>query len=515
VPPLAANGMSSQAFNTHFPHTVRTTETRVCSDCHVSQQGDNNAWLAQVLLLGTGYVNFMGLHCYVACGHDGFDAVPVTEWTEPQAVKGSYLHRLAYPKDFAAFSRQPTHPVPDSRHHHGDGTIRSLQLRGEYLYTASGSGGFRVYDVANVANKGFSERLVTAPVSPLGQDTHVRTRDATAVALATSNRVSLSRVWRPENQELSPYQDRSQALHETYRYAYITDRYEGLILVDIDCLTDGEPQNNFLDRAVTFNPEGVLDGAVNLAVAGTTVYVCCNRGVVAVDVSEPTHPRVLAEVGAPGIVSPTSICVQFRYAFVSDAEGVKVLDVTWPARMRAVPGATVPVPEARSVYAARTHAFVASGTQGLVILDIERPEAPRLDQVWNADGRITDLHDVKVAMTNDSVYAYLADGENGLRIASLVSPEDPDRSAYAFAPRPRPRLIATYRTHGPALAISRALDRDRAVDESGHQMAVFGRLGGRPMNLEEMQRLYLRNGRVYTVVDQPDERNRIPVDNQE
>jgi len=34
-------------------------------------------------------------------------------------------------------------------------------------------------------------------------------------------------------------------------------------------------------------------------------------------------------------------------------------------------------------------------------------------------------------------------------------------------------------------------DRDRAVDETGHQIAVFGRLGSRPFTLEEMRRLYL------------------------
>ena len=64
--------------------------------------------------------------------------------------------------------------------------------------------------------------------------------------------------------------------------------------------------------------------------------------------------------------------------------------------------------------------------------------------------------------------------------------------AFGFSPRPSPKLIATFHTHEPALAISKGLDRDRAVDESGNQAAVFGRRGGRPLNLEEMQRMYLR-----------------------
>ena len=38
---------------------------------------------------------------------------------------------------------------------------------------AEGSGGFRVYDVASIANKGLSERILSAPFSPLGHDTHI------------------------------------------------------------------------------------------------------------------------------------------------------------------------------------------------------------------------------------------------------------------------------------------------------------------------------------------------------
>jgi hypothetical protein len=47
------------------------------------------------------------------------------------------------------------------------------------------------------------------------------------------------------------------------------------------------------------------------------------------------------------------------------------------------------------------------------------------------------------------------------------------------------------------------MDRDRAVDESGNQIAVFGRRGSRPFNKEELQRLYLRGGKLYTVSDSP------------
>jgi hypothetical protein len=90
-------------------------------------------------------------------------------------------------------------------------------------------------------------------------------------------------------------------------------------------------------------------------------------------------------------------------------------------------------------------------------------------------------------------------------VLQLTSPETVP-GYLGFSPRPEPRWIAGHHTDGPALAISRGLDRDRAVDESGDQVSVFNRIGARPFTLEEMQRLYLRNGKVYTVRDELGER---------
>jgi hypothetical protein len=98
-PPISSSGFSSQAFAPHFPHTVRRTETKMCSDCHVSANNDNNAIMAQLTLQGTNFVNFVGMHSWVGLT-GGFEAVRVTEWDEPQAVLGSYLHRMAYPDYF-------------------------------------------------------------------------------------------------------------------------------------------------------------------------------------------------------------------------------------------------------------------------------------------------------------------------------------------------------------------------------------------------------------------------------
>jgi len=162
----------------------------------------------------------------------------------------------------------------------------------------------------------------------------------------------------------------------------------------------------------------------------------------------------------------------------------------------------VKLDDARNVTVSRATSYVSAGKNGVALVNVEQPEHPRLDQIFTADGQLNDVNDVKIGAVDASVFAYVADGRNGLRILQVISPEDSPES-YGFSPRPTPKLIATYRTSGPALAVSRGIDRDRAVDESGNQLAVFGRRGARPFNRAEAEKLYLRDGKLYTVTDGP------------
>ena len=176
-----------------------------------------------------------------------------------------------------------------------------------------------------------------------------------------------------------------------------------------------------------------------------------------------------------------------------------------PAAPRLIDGAVIPLADARDIYVARTYAYVADGKDGIAIIDVKNPEKPRVAQMYTADGQLNDAHQVKIAMTNASLFAYVADGKNGLRILQLTSPETMPTYA-GFSPRPEPQLIATYKTKGEALAVSKALDRDRATDESGNQIAVFGRRGARPFTFEEVQRMLRTNGgkgEYFSVGDEP------------
>src|SRR6185295_18597530 len=165
---ISADGLSGIAFSSNVPHTVRgaaptikgrpvnpdanlpgRSETKSCTDCHLSKKNDNNAIMAQLLMQGTGYVNFMGRYSWVAAKDHGLHGVVVTEQDEPQTVIGSSLHQLAFPDNYK--QHQHNHfKLKYSYEHSGrdigdrftkpfkKAEILSVQPRGEYLYAACG-----------------------------------------------------------------------------------------------------------------------------------------------------------------------------------------------------------------------------------------------------------------------------------------------------------------------------------------------------------------------------------------
>ena len=490
APTISAAGFNGNAFNTHPPHTVRAQETKNCTDCHVSTDGDNNAWMSTLLMLGSNQVNFMTRYIYVAQDSGGVGAVAFTERDEPSAAYGSHFHQVAYPRNFAE------HQARGGRltevHSHG-GRSNQVQLYGEYLLSTGGSRGFEVFDIANVGNKDYAQRIVTAPFS--NQVMKVDTQDATGFAIGSNSPLDPKRVQLPENEE--------QPVAPIFGYAFISDRVEGLVIVDITTVSDGIPTNNSLRRTAAFNPGNELAGATSITLGGNYAYITSPTGLFVVDVSKPTTPAIVARVPAPQLNKPTRVAIQFRYAFVIDADGLKVINISEPTRPAVVANARVPIAQAHGIYVARTYAYIAAGRQGLVIVDIEKAEQPRIDQEFTANGAITDARDVKVGMIATSLFAFIADGPGGLKVIELTSPATvPGNQGYA--PRPAPRLVSSARTNGTAIGISEGYRRDRAVDESGNQMSVFGRRGARPFNQQEMRKLYMKpDGTVWTVTNRP------------
>src|SRR5262249_6417777 len=162
--------------------------------------------------------------------------------------------------------------------------------------------------------------------------------------------------------------------------------------------------NNFLERALTWNPGGVLDGARHITIGGYYLYIATPRGIVIVSVADPKSPTLVAQIP---LADARSSALQFRYLFVTSAEGLRAFDVTDPRSPRAA-GNAIPLGDAHRVFVARTYAYVAAGRDGLVIVDVERPEAMKEYLRFGAGGQLRDARDVVIGTTNASLFAYVA-----------------------------------------------------------------------------------------------------------
>src|SRR5262249_60407611 len=98
--------------------------------------------------------------------------------------------------------------------------------------------------------------------------------------------------------------NKEQPVAPYFGYVSVTDKYEGLILVGIGKTVDGHPDNNFLKRDLTFNPDGLLDGAVSVTIVGHYAYVCCDVGLVVISLEKPTEPKVMCVLGEKETIHP-------------------------------------------------------------------------------------------------------------------------------------------------------------------------------------------------------------------
>ena len=210
------------------------------------------------------------------------------------------------------------------------------------------------------------------------------------------------------------------------------------------------------------------------------------RGLFVIDVSDPTHPRLAGQLTGDFLRNPRCVAIQFRYAFVTDDDGLKVVDITESRRDRFRCRRGCRSAKQRRASLRRAH----------LRLRRERSGRPR-DHRRRKSGAAATRPDV----------------QRGRRAQRHARSADRQRQRLAVRARRRwqkwiARRSADFARHrarragiqpAPESEIDRDLSdarrsdlrfaragRDRVVDETGGQTVVFGRRGARPFHLSEM-----------------------------
>src|SRR4029077_4420851 len=140
-----------------------------------------------------------------------------------------------------------------------------------------------------------------------------------------------------------------------YAFVYVSDREEGLVGSNGATLVVGNPDKNYFERDVTYHPKGALTGASFVTAAGHRLYMTTPRGLFVIDCTDPMNPRLAGQFTGAFLRNPHCVAIQFRYAFVTDDDGLKVLNIGDPDHPEPVSGGVVRLRQPGRLYLARTY----------------------------------------------------------------------------------------------------------------------------------------------------------------
>lgn len=142
------------------------------------------------------------------------------------------------------------------------------------------------------------------------------------------------------------------------------------------------------------------------------------------DLRNPANPR---ELGGVRLWEPVSVRARGDFAYVAEGhQGLRVVDVHNPNAPRVIGKVNTPG-HANNVWLSGDYAYVADGSGGLVIADVSDPDNPAFTGHLPTPG-------TTAGVFADGKWAYLADGPNGLVTVNVIDPAAPYAVATVATP---------------------------------------------------------------------------------
>jgi hypothetical protein len=301
----------------------------------------------------------------------------------------------------------------------GAGEYKDVFVKGNYAYCAAEYGGLDIIDIRNAA----APRKVGG-VETEGRALAVFVRENFAFVADGDNGLAIIDVSNVFSPVLVGHYGTTQwanGIYVTDRYAYMTDWMLGFLIIDIS-----NPYSPALAGQYS------MDWARNIIVRDSLAYVVGEYGVHIVDVSEPSNLKFIGSYNTPGFSTDIDLKDNFLY-LANDEDGFRVLDISNPARPEPA-GEFTPALLPRSVKVVGNHAYITD-YDGVEIIDVSDPSA------MTTVGKYDSVSGSPVAIFVTNGKAYTADETNGLHIIDVSDVTAPsflgkyDTSGYAWEVR--------------------------------------------------------------------------------
>jgi hypothetical protein len=189
-------------------------------------------------------------------------------------------------------------------------------------------------------------------------------------------------------------------------YVFIANGNSGLTIIDIH-----NPAKPVWLSTLSF---GVGGAASSVVKDGNIAYVCDTvAGVVAVDVSELSAPKVLSTSPIPAACTIMQKSGNYLYV-ASSADGLNIYSLSQPSTptlVRNVPTATA----TSDVLVNGSYAYLSAGTGGVRIVDVSSPASAAIVATFAATSSV-------VSVSSDGNYLYVSESTTGLRVVDASNP---------------------------------------------------------------------------------------------
>lgn len=286
---------------------------------------------------------------------------------------------------------------------------REVIVSGNYAYLADGYGdpAFAVINVSNPA----APALSGSYISP-GEGYDLALVGSTIYLATWDNGIRIIDVNNPASpSEIGFYNTsgRAEGVAVTNNYAYIADSWDGAKVVNVT-----NPASPVL--VYEYHCAGE---AWDVTTDGNVAYLADrNHGFYTIDVSDPSNPQILAYYPKNWYsTSEVYLAVSNNILFAVDRDQLYTFDVSNPSNPTAI-GAYADLYDPKGIAIAGDFAYIADGEEGLRILNIQNPAAISQTGILDTPGDLTDL-------LVSGGYAYLADASQGLRVVNISNPAAP------------------------------------------------------------------------------------------
>lgn len=190
-------------------------------------------------------------------------------------------------------------------------------------------------------------------------------------------------------------------------------------------VTEGEGDRFYvIDAGDTARPviAGITQPALGLGrlhVEGQYAYLLDASGLTVLDISKPSTPTVVATCDTLASGLDSVVVAEGDRVYCAGGDGLEIVDVSKPDSPQVI-GALVTEETscADTVTISGTHAIVGRGERGLIVIDVSDPEVPALVGSTTAPGYREMLHAI-------DGYVLVADGFDGLRVMDVRDPSAP------------------------------------------------------------------------------------------